>query len=95
MQIQAHGLNFNIEQYGLTSHRDDFERGAYAAEEHLQSMHEYDIRNAHVACLKWIDDECDGDRPELFDRLEVIAEDAATDGRASSDSVGVMISACK
>ncbi len=93
--ITAHGLDFNVEYYGLAHHEDDRDRAVDQLEKYLAGIDVGDLRRDHAASLRWIDSECDGDRPKLFDELEDVAASAATDGWASRESVGFMISATR
>lgn len=97
MIITAYGVDFSVEGHGFIKNHatDDFEKGVDVVHDYLRRMTAADVHALHAASLKWVDAQCEGDRPARLDEIEGLAEKAATKGWRSPGAVVISVSATR
>lgn len=91
--IEIDGLHFAIKGDGFGAAPADFDLAVDAIEASLATYSADDRATAHRDSLVWASNNCEGDRPAMFDALEVVGWEAATNGWHRPSAAGISVSA--
>lgn len=97
MIITAYGVDFSVEGDGFVRNHatDDFERGVDVVCDYLRRMTSADVHALHTASMKWVEAQCEGERPARLDEIEDLAMKVATEGWRSPSAVSISVSATR
>ena len=73
---------FNADGNGFVRYHaaDDFERGIAAMQSAIEEMDDNEVRAFVAEMMAWQSADCEGERPDLANKIERVGEDAATAG---------------
>jgi hypothetical protein len=93
--ISSRGYKFNVESDGFVKYNAETDRdaGIEAIQAALDETSLPELSEMHILGKRWQAGDCDGERPNGFDRIESIGHAAATNGWHNPNAVFFSVSA--